>query len=112
MKTRSLRLPDDLLAAVSIVEKNEHLDTAPAIRKLLRLGLQTYVADLYGEGRLTLREAAERLGLGLGEALDTLRERGVHGNVTASDVLESIERFGKRATRHRLSSRGDPPSHA
>ena len=95
MKTRSLRLPDDLLAAVSVVEQTEHLDEAPAIRKLLRLGLETYVASLYGAGRLTLREAAERLALSLGDTIDILRERGVSGNLTATDVIESIERFGK-----------------
>ncbi len=93
MKTRSLRLPEELLAAIEIVEKNEHLDTAPAIRKLLRLGLETYISDLYGAGRLSIREAAERLGLSLGDTLDVMRERGVSGNLTASDVLESIERF-------------------
>jgi hypothetical protein len=93
MKTRSLRLPDELLAAISVVEKAEHLDEAPAIRKLLWLGLETYVANLYGAGRLTLREASQRLGLCLGDTIDLLRERGVSGNLTATDVLESIERF-------------------
>lgn len=93
MKTRSLRLPDDLLAAIAVVEDREHLEEAPAIRKLLRLGLETYVAGLYRDGRLTLREAAARLGLGPGETLDILAERGVPGNLTASDVLGSVERF-------------------
>ena len=94
MKTRSLRLPEELLSAISIVEKTEHLDTAPAIRKLLRLGLETYIAEQYRAGRVTVREAAERLGLSLGRTLDIMRERGVDGNLTASDVLESIDRFG------------------
>jgi len=94
MKTRSLRLPDDLLTAIAMVEEAEHIDQSPAIRKLLRLGLETYVADLYGAGRLTLREAASHLGLGLGDTLDLLRERGVSGNLSAADVLESIEGFG------------------
>ena len=93
MKTRSLRLPDDLLTAIAVVEQTEHLDEAPAIRKLLRLVLETYVANLYGAGRLTLREAAQRLGLCLGDTIDLMRECGVSGNLTATDVLESIERF-------------------
>ena len=56
-------------------------------------GLVFPVANLYGAGRLTLREAAQRLGLCLGDTIDLLRERGVGGNLTATDVLESIERF-------------------
>jgi len=93
MKTRSLRLPDDLLAAITAVEEKEHLDEAPAIRKLLRLGLESYVADLYRDGRLTLREVAARLGLSPAAALDVLCERGVPGNLTASDVIAAMDQF-------------------
>jgi len=93
MKTRSLRLPEDLLAAITVVEKREHLDEAPAIRKLLRMGLEAYVADLYRDGRLTLREAAGYLGQSLSETLDTLASHGVTGNVTASDTVAAMDRF-------------------
>jgi predicted HTH domain antitoxin len=93
MRTRSLRLPEELLAAITVVEEKEHLDEAPAIRKLLRLGIEAYVADLYRDGQLTLREAASRLGLSPAAALDVLRERGVPGNLTASDVIAAMDRF-------------------
>ena len=93
-KLRTLGIPYLTPAALIVVlGQTEHIDEAPAIRKLLRLGLETYVANLYGAGRLTLREAAQRLGLCLGDTIELLRERGVSGNLTATDVLESIERF-------------------
>ena len=38
MKARSLRLPDELLRSIEIVERKEH----SAIRKLIRMGLETY----------------------------------------------------------------------
>ena len=93
MKTRSLRLPDDLLEAITVVEEREHLDAAPAIRKLLRLGLEAYVTDLYRDGRLSLRDVAARLGLSPAAALEVLATRGVPGNLTASDVIASMDRF-------------------
>ena len=93
MQTKSLRLPEDLLASVRIVEEREHLEQAPAIRKLIRMGLQTYVAELYGQGRISLREVAARLGVTQSEAIDLLLERGVRGNLRADDVLASVEAF-------------------
>ena len=64
-----------------------------AIRKLIRTGLETYVAGLYREGALTLREVAARLDMDMVEALDRLADHGVKGNLEAADVLASIERF-------------------
>ena len=93
MKTKSLRIPDDLLEAISIVEEREHIERAPAIRKLIRMGLEVYVSDLYAQGRLTLREAAARLDLDVTATLDLLLERGVRGNLDAGDTLASIEQF-------------------
>ncbi len=43
MKARSLRLPDELLRSIEIVERKEHIEQASAIRKLIRMGLETYV---------------------------------------------------------------------
>jgi predicted HTH domain antitoxin len=93
MKTKSLRLPEDLLSSLELVEANEHIEEAAAIRKLLRMGLETYVVDLYRQGRMTLREAAERLGLSQTAMLDRLLHHGVTGNLEAADVLASINQF-------------------
>lgn len=76
-----------------VVEDREHLDGSAAIRKLIRTGLENYVASLYRQGAITLREASNRLGLNLVETLDRLADHGVKGNLEAADVLASVERF-------------------
>jgi len=93
MKTKSLRLPEELLSSIELVEKNEHIEEAAAIRKLLRIGLETYVADLYRQGRLTLREAAERLGISHITMMDLLLDHGISGNLRTADVMASMDRF-------------------
>jgi hypothetical protein len=82
-----------MLRGISLVEDREHIDGSAAIRKLIRTGLEAYVAGLYRDGALTLREAAFRLDMDLIEALDRLADHGVKGNLEAADVLASIERF-------------------
>ena len=93
MRTKSLRLPEDLLASLAMVEEKEHIEEASALRKLLRMGLETYLAGLYAQGRITLREAALKLGRSLSDTLDLFLERGVRGNLTADDVLASFDTF-------------------
>jgi Arc/MetJ-type ribon-helix-helix transcriptional regulator len=93
MHAKSIRLTDDMLRGISLVEAREHIDGSAAIRKLIRTGLETYVSNLYREGALTLREAAARLDVDMVEALDRLADHGVKGNLEAADVLASIERF-------------------
>jgi len=64
------------------------------MREPPRTGLETYVVRLYRRGDLMLREVAHRLNLDLITAMDLMLDHGVKGNLEASDVLESAERFG------------------
>lgn len=91
MKTHSIRLPEEVIRSLAYVEKKEHLEQATAIRKLLRLGLETYIALQYRQGKLTLSEAADNLNLPVLEAFDLLLERGVSGNLDAADVMGSLK---------------------
>ena len=91
MRARSLRLPDELLRSIETVERKEHIEQASAIRKLIRMGLETYVAGQYKQGLLTLPEAAKCLKTTLPETVDLLLERGVSGNLDAADILSSME---------------------
>ena len=93
MHAKSIRIPEDMLRAIELVEDREHIEESTAIRKLIRTGLETYVARLYREGAVTLREAADRLGLDLVATLDLLMDYGVKGNLDAADVLRSIDHF-------------------
>ena len=93
MQAKSIRIPDEMLSAIEMVERKEHIEEATAIRKLIQTGLETYAARLYRQGQLSLREFAERLGLDLVEATDVLLDHGVKGNLDADDVLHSLEQF-------------------
>lgn len=42
MKTKSLRIPKDIMTAVEIVEKEEKIEESTAMRKLMRIGFETY----------------------------------------------------------------------
>jgi hypothetical protein len=94
MQAKSIRIPDDMLAAIELVERREHIEESTAIRKLIRTGLETYSAQMYKQGQLTLREVADRLGLDLVEATDLLLSYGIKGNLEADDVLYAAEQFG------------------
>ena len=90
MTTKTLRLPDELAEAVHDVGASEHIEESTAMRKLLRLGYESYVADQYRAGRISLRQAAHRMDASLSETLDALRRLGIAGNVSADDTLESL----------------------
>jgi predicted HTH domain antitoxin len=96
MKTKSIRIPNDLMSAVKLVEKSEKIEESTAMRKLMRIGFETYVANLYKEGKVTLKEAASLLKMNQIEALDLFLDLGIKGNLEASDVRKSLERFVKR----------------
>jgi predicted HTH domain antitoxin len=89
--TKTLRLPVDLASAIRNVGKEEHLDESVAMRKLLHLGYAAYVAEKYRSGRISLRTAAEEMGLPLSEAMDALSRMGIPGNVSADDTLHSLQ---------------------
>lgn len=93
MRAKSIRLPDQLLTGIELVERREHIEESTAIRKLISTGLETYIARLYKQGHITLREVAIRLGLDMVAATDLLLDYGVKGNLDADDVLQSIEQF-------------------
>jgi predicted HTH domain antitoxin len=76
-----------------LVEKEEKIEETTAIRKLIRIGYETYVAGLYKNGKYTLSEVARLLGITLAEALDVLQDHGVKGNLRAADVIASLDRF-------------------
>jgi len=93
MKVRSMRVPEDIDRAIRYVSKAEKIENTQSLRKLARLGFESYVAKNYQSGQITLREAAELLNLSLSETLDLLSQMGVRGNIHAGDVLASLNTF-------------------
>ena len=97
MTTKTLRMPGELAAAVRDVGADEHIEESTAMRKLLRMGYELYVAEQYRAGRISLRDVARRMGKSLSEALDTLQRMGITGNVTADDALQSLKFLDRAA---------------
>ncbi|MBI1870807.1 MAG: UPF0175 family protein [Chlamydiae bacterium] len=93
MKTKSLRLPKSIMSAVELVEKQEKIEESTAMRKLLKIGFETYVGHLYKHGKISLREAAHLLGVNFIEVMDLFLDMGIKGNLEASDVILSLEKF-------------------
>lgn len=93
MKTKSLRIPKDMLSAIELVEKEEKIEESTAMRKLMRIGFETYVGNLYKQGKVTLREAARLLNVSQIEAMNIFLDAGIKGNLDASDVMISMKRF-------------------
>jgi hypothetical protein len=91
MRTKSIRVPEEMMAGIKLVEDHEHIEESTAIRKLIRTGLEAYVANLYRQGEITLREASRRLNLDMVATFDMLIDYGVGGNLDANDVLSAIE---------------------
>ena len=93
MKTKSIRIPKDMMAAIEIIEKEEKIEESTAMRKLIRIGFETYIGNLYKQGKVTLRQAAKLLNLSQIEAMNLFLDAGIRGNLDASDVLVSLKRF-------------------
>ena len=94
MKTLSIRIPDDMMSALQLVGKEEKIEPSTAMRKLVRIGYESYVGNLYKKGKVTLRDAAMLLNLNQIETLDLFLDAGISGNLDATDVLTSLRRFG------------------
>ena len=95
MIRKSIRMPNDLLDAITIVEREEKIAETTAIRKLIKIGYETYISDLYRAGKLSLSDISRYLGISQIEALELLANRGVKGNLDAADVMNSLARFAK-----------------
>lgn len=93
MKVRSMRVPEDIDRAIQYVSKAEKIENTQSLRKLARLGFESYVAQKYRRGQITLRETANLLNVTLSETIELLSQMGVAGNISSSDVLTSLNAF-------------------
>jgi len=93
MKVRSMRIPEDIEQAIEYVSKIEKVEKAQSLRKLARVGFESYIVKAYREGNVTLREASNLLNLTLSETIDLIGDMGVRGNIRSRDVLASLETF-------------------
>jgi predicted HTH domain antitoxin len=93
MKTKSIRIPKEMADAIAVVEKEEQIEESTAMRKLIRMGFEAYVGNLYRDGKITLRRASQLLRRSQSEVMDIFLDAGISGNLDASDILASLDRF-------------------
>jgi len=91
MKVKSIRIPQDIEHAVDFLSKIEKIDSTQSFRKLARIGFENYIAKLYENGKLSIRDVSSELGVPISEAIDMLSEMGVKGSIRAADVLNSVQ---------------------
>ena len=91
MSVRSIRISEDIETAIRYVAEREHAEQAQSLRKLARMGFEAYVAGEYRAGEVSLRQAADLLGVSLWEALDRLAAMGAAGNASAESVLAGLD---------------------
>ncbi|HVB11014.1 MAG TPA: UPF0175 family protein [Bacillota bacterium] len=91
----SLRVPESREKAVGRVAGREGFDRSTAFRRLILVGLERYVADLFRDGEISLRQAAEWLDVPLREAMDRLERAGVAGNVGVDEVRAALADLGE-----------------
>ncbi|MBM4055549.1 MAG: hypothetical protein FJ264_12975 [Planctomycetes bacterium] len=96
MKTKSIRIPKDMMDAIALVEREERIEESTAMRKLIRIGFETYIGNLYKQGKITLRESSRLLNLNQIETMNLFLDAGIKGNLDATDVLISLNRFVSR----------------
>lgn len=89
MKTKTIRIPDEMIDAIELVEKEEKIEESTA----MRIGFETYVGNLYKHGKITMRRAARLLHMNQVELINLFLDSGIKGNLDASDVLASLNRF-------------------
>lgn len=92
-KPTTIRLPEDLLAALDERARHHNKDRASFIRELLAEGLtrdlEEEVFRAYREGVLSLSEGASRLGVDPWTWFDLLRRRNETLNVELEDWIDS-----------------------
>jgi predicted DNA-binding protein len=89
----TIRLPDELLESLDRRARDRNKDRASFIRELLHDGLardlEETVVGAYREGRLSMSEAARRLGLDPWAWFDLLRRRNETLNVELEDWIDA-----------------------
>ena len=82
---------------IDLMKKNG-LDEEGAVKKIINLGIQDYVAELYEDGEISIREAAEILQLNFRQTYEIL-EKKVGGNVEEAQEIKALNHAKKLAER-------------
>jgi predicted HTH domain antitoxin len=91
----STRVPDDMAKDLEEIEKEEKIDRATVVRKLLAKAIAGWKFEkaltLYCDGKITLWKAAKIADLSLWEMMEIVKERKVPFRYTYEDFREDFE---------------------
>ena len=96
---KTIRLPKNLVRAITRWTRLERVDESTAIRQLLAMGIEEFAVRLYKDRRITLSEAAELADLSPREMIDILSSHGVRGNITLDQQKKAIDFAGSKPAR-------------
>ncbi len=89
---------DQSINKVLDLMKKDGLDEESAMKKIINLGIQDYVVELYKDGEISIREAAEIMQLNFRQTLEILEEK-VGGNVGREEEIKALSLAKKLAER-------------
>jgi len=90
----STRIPEDIAKDLKEIEKEEKMDRATTIRRLLVRAIEQWKIEkalrLYREGKVTLWRAARMAGITLREIMELAAKQGIQFQYTAKDLEEDV----------------------
>jgi len=90
----SIKLPEDIIRTIKVIEETEQIDKATAVRKLLAKAIEKWKEEraiqLYRDGKATLWRAAGMANLSLREMMKLVAEKGIEMQYTEKDLEEDI----------------------
>jgi predicted HTH domain antitoxin len=97
--TYTTRLEEDLAKAIDQVSKEEGMDRSTVIRRFLMKAVKDWLIgrslEDYGQGKITLWQAAERCGLSLWEIIVEAKKREIHVPYTLDEFKEDLKGLQK-----------------
>jgi len=92
-------IEEDLARIIEEVSKEEGMDRSTVIRRFLMKAVKEWLIERrledYEQGKITLRQAAEKCGLSLWEIVIEARKREIHVPYTLEEFKEDLKGLQK-----------------
>jgi len=95
VKVITVRIPDEDAKSLEAIEREEKVDRAGAVRKILSEGIQRWklrrALELLRQRRVTLRTAARMAGIPYGEMFDLAAREGPPSGYSLDDLRRDLQ---------------------
>lgn len=86
-----LKLKDEIIPLIELKSKEEHTNKSIVLKQFLYKGLENYVIDLVGRGRLSIGKAAEILDLSIYDIHEIAKSKSLKLSATREQRQRSKE---------------------